>query len=115
MKTASLLILVVEDNQDFLSMLCDMLHTLGHRTCSALSGESALALLTEHRFDVLLADINLPGMSGIDLARRAVKAIPGIRVIFSSGFGYLVSDALDFEFDLLHKPYFANQLRMVLG
>lgn len=115
MKTASLLVLVVEDNQDFLDILCDMLHTLGHCTRSALSGEKALELLNEHRFDVLLADITLPGMSGIELARRVVKAIPGIRVIFSSGFGYLLSDALDFEFDLLHKPYFANQLKMVLG
>lgn len=115
MNTASLLFLVVEDNEDFLHILCDMLQSLGHRTRPAVSAEDAVALIAQERFDVLLADISLPGMSGIDLARRAVKVAPGIRIIFSSGYGYLLSDALDFEFDLLHKPYFVNQLRMVIG
>lgn len=115
MNTASLLFLVVEDNQDFLHILCQMLHSLGHRTRPALSAEEALELVAQERFDVLLSDISLPGMSGIDLARRVVKTAPGIRIIFSSGYGYLLSDALDFKFDLLHKPYFVNQLRLVIG
>lgn len=115
MNTASLLFLVVEDNQDFLHILCEMLHSLGHRTCPAQSAEEALELVAQNRFDVLLSDISLPGISGIDLARRVVKTAPGTRIIFSSGYGYLLSDALDFEFDLLHKPYFVNQLRLVIG
>lgn len=115
MKTAPLLFLVVEDNETFLHILCEMLHALGHRTERAVSAEDALDLMKQQRFDALLADITLPGMSGIDLAKQVVKAVPGIRIIFSSGYGYLLSDALDFEFDLLHKPYFLNQLRQVIG
>jgi CheY-like chemotaxis protein len=113
--TAARTFLVVDDNAGFLQIVCEMLHSLGHRTHAAQSGEQAIGLIAQERFDILLSDINLPGMSGIDLARATIKATPGIRIIFSSGFGYLLPDGLDFDYDLLHKPYFINQLRQAIG
>lgn len=115
MSTASLLFMVVDDNESFLRILCDMLHSLGHRTRSASSAEDAMAQIAQNHVDVLMTDIRLPGMSGVDLARKAVNEVPGIRIIFSSGHGYLLPDAPGFDFDLLHKPYFVNQLRQVIG
>lgn len=111
MTAASLRILVVEDNSDFLQILCDMLEELGHRPHGVSCAEDALAASRGRSFDALIADVQLPGMSGIELAQIMTASAPSIRIIFSSGFGYLLTDKLDFEFMVLHKPYFANQLR----
>lgn len=115
MTAPSLRVLVVEDNPEFLSTLCDMVAGLGHHAHGVASAEQALPLLAAGGFQVLLADITLPGMSGVELASIAVRAAPGLRIVFSSGFGYLLSDKLDFPFTLLHKPYFLNQLKQALA
>ena len=93
-----------------------MLLVLGHEPVGAASAEEALDTFKGNTatFDVLLADINLPGMSGIALAEKMVDEVPHIRVIFASGFGYLVADKTNFQFTLLPKPYGLDQLRMVL-
>lgn len=108
-------ILVVEDNDDFRQMLNDMLDSLGHQVHSVACAEDAVDVLKKDDIDILLADINMPGMSGIDLAKHAVNTVPGIRVVFSSGFGYMLGDKLDFDFVVLHKPYFLAQLKDVIG
>jgi CheY-like chemotaxis protein len=108
-------ILVVEDNRNLLDILCEMLAALGHRAHGVASAEEALAQLSRQHFRVLLADIQLPGMSGIELARAALRIAPSMRIIFSSGYGYLVADKLDFDFVLLHKPYFMHQLADAVG
>lgn len=110
METAALRILVVEDNDSLLEILCEMLASLGYQTVAAASGEEALEHMRNGRFNVLLADINLPGISGIDLATMAIEMAPSIKIIFSSGFGYLVSERLDFDFVLLNKPYYIHEL-----
>lgn len=92
-----------------------MLIALGHQTHSAASAEEALEILKNGKFDVLIADINLPGMSGIDLAETAVKGRSDIKVIFASGYGYLVADKTDFDFVLLPKPYGFPQLKHALS
>lgn len=115
LKAAPRKFLVVDDNDTFLHLVCDMLHALGHSTQAAPSAEKAMEWIGQEPFDVLLTDIKLPGMSGVDLARHAIGMVPSLRVIFSSGHGYLLPQGLDFEFDLLHKPYFLNQLRQVIS
>ncbi|HEY8605483.1 MAG TPA: response regulator [Noviherbaspirillum sp.] len=110
-------ILVVEDDAATRSLLCEMLVVLGYRTASAGSAEEAIELIDNGggTYSVLLADIALPGMSGITLAEIAIQKIPGLQVIFASGNGFLVADKTDFEFRLLPKPYDLNQLQMVLA
>jgi CheY-like chemotaxis protein len=114
MTASSFDILVVEDNPDFLHLLCIMLDEMGHRTHAAATAEQALELLDRHRFEVLIADVQLPGMSGIELARLVSNNTPGIRIVFSSGHGYLLADRLDFDFVVLHKPYFLAQLQQAI-
>jgi CheY-like chemotaxis protein len=107
----------VEDDAATRSLLCEMLVVLGYRTASAGSAEEAIELIDNGggTYSVLLADIALPGMSGITLAEIAIQKIPGLQVIFASGNGFLVADKTDFEFRLLPKPYDLNQLQMVLA
>jgi CheY-like chemotaxis protein len=107
-------VLVVEDSPDSRDMLCEMLAILGHKALAAATAEEGVALLDSSRFDVLFADINLPDASGIDLAKTAVKIAPGIKIVFTSGYGFLVTDKTDFDFFLLPKPYGFDRLRYAI-
>lgn len=114
MTATPLRILVVEDNDDSRMLLEEMLRLLGHAPVAVGSAEAALQVFEQGGFDVLLADISLPGMSGIALAEQLTRRHPGLRVIFASGFGYLVADKTDFSFILLPKPYGVDQLQHAL-
>jgi len=92
-------------------LLEEMLRILGHAAHSAATAEAAIQAFEGQEFDVLLADINLPGMSGIELAEQLTARRPALRVIFASGFGYLIADKTPFEFILLPKPYGLDQLQ----
>jgi len=66
-------ILVAEDNPINLQVLCDMLHYLGQDFTTAANGADALARATEVQFDLILMDINMPVMNGIE-AIRLIRA-----------------------------------------
>ncbi|MFZ6732255.1 response regulator [Undibacterium sp. Ji42W] len=107
-------ILVVEDNQDLLEMLCEMLDLIGHHPTPAASGEKALELLQERRFDVLLTDINLPKMSGIALGKQAVLDAPDMHIVFSSGHGAHIQTYVNFPCQVLTKPFELSQIQKIL-
>jgi len=64
------LVLVVEDNEKNMKLFRDVLQAKGYRTLEATSGEQALALAAEHGPDLILMDIQLPGMDGRAALRR---------------------------------------------
>lgn len=108
-------ILVVEDERDAREALCELLAMLGHTYEAASNAEEALQCLQRHPFDVLLTDLTLPGMSGLDLARAAVAMKAANRVVFSSGREAPPRDAsLPFAFTALLKPYSLDQLKRAL-
>jgi CheY-like chemotaxis protein len=98
-------ILVVEDDADSKDVTCELLMVLGHQVSSVGSAEEALALPDKESFQVLLTDINLPGISGIELARQLLGQLPELRIIFASGYGNVPRDELGFEAAFLPKPY----------
>lgn len=83
--TSHLRILVVEDELLILMSTVDMLTDLGHEVHEAESAANALAVLEVNDIDVLLTDVGLPGMSGIDLAREVQARWPMVRIVFASG------------------------------
>ena len=98
-------ILVVEDSADAQGMLCELLTLLGHTASGAGDAATALDMLGVQEFDVLLTDINLPGMSGIQLARKAKATCQQIKVIFASGHDNAMSSYIGFPSGWLTKPY----------
>lgn len=114
MKQHPAAVLVVEDDKEANRLLCDMITVLGHDVYSAATAEDALALLRQKNFSCLVADIGLPGMSGIELAQIATDMHPWMHVVFASGNSYLVADKTDFRFVLLPKPYNLLQLRLAM-
>jgi CheY-like chemotaxis protein len=112
---ASLRILVVEDNVDSQYLVCEMLKAFGHEADGVAHPDDALSLMARQRYDVLFSDVSLPGMSGVELAQRAVRDDSTLRVIFASGYGDTLLRHLDFPYQSLQKPYEIDQLQEALA
>jgi two-component system, cell cycle response regulator DivK len=69
-------ILVVEDNERNMRLFCDVLQASGYRTLEATTGEQAVELVFEHRPDLVLMDIQLPDIDGVEALGR-VRADDG--------------------------------------
>jgi two-component system, cell cycle response regulator DivK len=67
---AAPLILVVEDNEKNMKLFRDVLLATGHRTLEATTGKHAVALATAHRPDLVLMDIQLPDIGGVEALGR---------------------------------------------
>jgi two-component system response regulator HydG len=80
-------ILIVDDEQRMCEMLEDDLKRCGFHPTWYISAEKALDALKTESFDVLLTDLNLPGMNGIELCERIVANRPDIPVIVITAFG----------------------------
>jgi DNA-binding NtrC family response regulator len=100
-------ILIVDDDDVIRETLCELL-TQDHTCHSADTAEEALAKLQAQAFDVVLTDVTMPGLSGMDLLNRVVALYPGTPVIIISG----LSDQEQAQsligmgaFDYLLKPF----------
>ncbi len=112
---AGLRILVVEDNLDSQYLVCEMLTAFGHDNDGVANGEAALEKLAGGHYNVLFSDVSLPGMSGVELARRALRADPQLQVIFASGYGDTLLRQVEFPYLALQKPYEIEQLQKALA
>lgn len=108
-------ILVVEDNLDSQQLICELLAALGHRAEGVGSAEEALTELAQQAFDVLFTDVSLPGMSGIELAKRTSEKTPALKIIFASGYGAQIDKNIGPGAFSLPKPYDINQLQDILN
>ncbi|WP_089397354.1 response regulator [Noviherbaspirillum humi] len=100
-------VLLVDDNLDLLELVIDFLNFLGHEVIAARDAEEALERLKAiPDLQVLISDVTMPGMSGIELAHRARQMYPGLRVLLVSGRADLVAaQGATQYFDFLPKPY----------
>ena len=110
-ETARPAVLVVEDQLQLLALTCEMVQELGMAAVGFPSAEAAMPALREERFDYLLVDVNLPGMSGPDFARLALQDQPQLQVVLLSGEG-AVETSLPAR--SLGKPYSFEQLEAIL-
>lgn len=108
-------ILVVEDEADNRSLLQELLTLLGHYVVSAHDAEQGLAEYAPGRFDVLLTDMNLPGISGLALAAALRSTQPGIKVVVASGQGVVDDEMRQAGYRSLLKPYRIDQLQAALS
>ena len=79
-------ILLAEDDESMRVYLARALERVGYAVVSVDNGAKALPLLEAEPFDLLLTDIVMPEMDGIELAQKAAEIAPGLRVMFITGF-----------------------------
>jgi len=109
----ALRVLLTEDDPSVAGITETMLRNLGHDVVRAQNAEQALVVLKSERpLDLLLSDVIMPGVNGVELARAAVTLRPGIKVLLSSGFaGESVDRAIaEGAWPFLRKPYLQDEL-----
>lgn len=79
-------ILIVDDERDIALTLKEFFLSKGYETRVAFSGEEAIRNLGKIKFDLILLDIQIPGMNGVQVLREAKKIYPGIKTIVLTGF-----------------------------
>jgi len=106
-------ILLAEDDDQLRIFLSRGLERAGHVVDSVGDGAAALTLARETNFDLLLADVVMPGLDGIALARKLVERQPGIRVMFITGFAAVAMHETDFAARrprVMAKPFHLRHL-----
>jgi len=106
-------ILIAEDDNSMREFLAKALRRAGHEVVAVGDGLDALAQVTDVRFDLLLADVVMPGVDGIEVARRATKKQPGLKVMFITGFAAVALRAREQspkDARVLSKPFHLRDL-----
>ena len=87
MKKEKLKILLVDDEKEFVESLSERLELRNLEADVAYDGEQALAALKEGKHDVMVLDLRMPGIDGIEVLRRAKKRNPDVQVVVLTGHG----------------------------
>ncbi|MHA6640466.1 PAS domain-containing protein [Stutzerimonas frequens] len=111
---AGLRILFVEDDPTLRMLTGEVLTELGHRVEVSETAEEALEFLDRQPFDVLLTDVGLAGMSGIDLARQAGARHPELALVIASGYAVSPAEVGIDRLRTMIKPYDIHQVRELL-
>lgn len=103
---SSYAIMLVEDDALIRISTRDMLEDMGHTVLAAASAEQALVMLEGHFIEVLVSDMNLPQMSGLELIRRVRDNMPGVAAVLATGDCTIKTDLAT----LLDKPFGPREL-----
>lgn len=108
-------ILLAEDDDSMRDFLAKALKRAGHEVNPVADGEEGLDALGDRAgaYDLLLTDIVMPGVDGIELARRAAEIDPGLKIMFITGFAAVALNAgsnAPKEAKVLSKPFHLRDL-----
>jgi two-component system OmpR family response regulator len=79
-------VLLVEDDDDNRELMGEVLQDAGYQVMLAASGAEGLRMLAEHSIDVVVTDVGMPGMGGLEVARAAKEIAPRVPVVVVTGF-----------------------------
>ena len=109
-------VLLVEDNRMVGEVVSAWLEELGQELTWTVDAEQALRELEKRDggFDLAILDLVLPGMNGMDLARRIRERWPAIRIVLASGYSDAMAGPRALGFPVMQKPYSVEALMQVL-
>ena len=106
-------ILLAEDDESLRKFLAQALVKAGHDVIDFGDGDEAWACLKGDRFDLLLTDIVMPGMDGIELAKRAAEMNATLKIMFITGFAAVAlhpSSNAPKQAKVLSKPFHLREI-----
>jgi two-component system cell cycle response regulator CpdR len=103
-------ILLAEDDEALGSFLTKSLKRAGHRVTFARDGLEAYDKLLREKFDLLLTDLAMPGMDGIDLVKKAREHTTDLPVMFITGFSAVAVEANLNSTEIISKPFHLKEL-----
>ena len=111
-------ILITEDEDALRMFVARALRLDGHETHEAADGEQGFEKLSEQDFDLLLSDIRMPVMDGIELAHRASTQYPNLKILLMTGYAEQRERADDLVtkiIDVVAKPFALPDIRLVVA
>jgi len=111
-------LLIIDDEESQLIAICGFLRKLGYNVISCSSAESALPIFEREPVDLVISDMRMPGMSGLDLMRKIKPAIPDIMFILVTAYGTVdnaVESIKEGAFNYLTKPIDLDQLEISIA
>ncbi|MFZ2088724.1 MAG: response regulator [Desulfobaccales bacterium] len=110
-------VLLVDDEAEFVSALAERLNMRGFDAQTATSGEEALGKINSSPPDVVLLDVLMPGMNGLDVLKRIKAAHPQVQVILLTGRGSWdgIQGVREGAFDCLMKPIQIEELMQIMA
>lgn len=108
------IILLAEDDTALRTFLQNALRRAGHVVTACADGEEALAAVERGPYELLVADIVMPGLDGIELAQRAGAKLPNMKILFITGFAAVAMHARKLggnrDAKILSKPFHLKEL-----
>lgn len=101
-------VLIVDDERDLANLVATLLKERGHTTQMVTSGESALAAVQERRPDLVLLDLHLEGIDGLETLRRLRSAAPTVPIVMMTAFGSVAAAVNAMKLgaiDFVSKPF----------
>ncbi len=110
-------VLIIEDDEVLRQLLIDVLSDQGYHIEATETGEEGLNTMEQDVFDIILLDINLPGMDGMDVLRLAPARQPDAPVVMMTAFGTVdtaVEAMKQGAFDYINKPFSTDELILTI-
>ena len=117
-ETQPLRILAVDDEKQIVDSLAIMLESLGHNVIGISDGQQALDYLDKEDFDLVITDLDMPVISGWDIAAKAKSRKADLPVVLVTGWGdgYKAKDLAEASIDaVLSKPFIFNDLMKIIS
>ncbi|MBW1719153.1 MAG: response regulator [Deltaproteobacteria bacterium] len=116
-ETQCLKILAVDDEKPIVDLLETMLEGLGHKIIGVTDGQQAMDYIDKEDFDLVITDLGMPVISGLDVAAKAKNKKAGLPVVLITGWGaeFESTDLAETNIDaLLNKPFRLDELRKII-
>lgn len=110
-------VLIVDDEKNIRTTLAQALEPLGLATDAAVNGEEALGKLAEDQYDVILLDLKMPGMDGMEVLRQIRQRHTGVRVVMITAHGNVDSAVEAMKLgavDFIQKPFAPKEIRTMV-
>jgi two-component system response regulator PilR (NtrC family) len=111
-------ILIVDDEQGIRQLLTLVFERIGHRVRTAAGGRAALAMLRDEPADLIISDVRMPDMNGVELLRALRDIVPDIAVILMTAFATVDTAREAFKLgadDFIQKPFDVDELKVIVA